>query len=103
MPYCPPNNATFTCTQAYSTVPPQWFDPQAWLFAFLVMGAITVTFIAIYTRISHVELGDTTFVYLLFIGMIAGSFVDAMLNIINYGLMLLILTGFALYVWRTKT
>ena len=103
MPYCPANNATFVCSQQFATALPTPFSIQYWLFSLIVMFSITALIISFAVTKGNVEIGSDVFIYLLFVGMLAGSFIDLLLNIIGYGFVLIITLTFGIYIWRTRT
>ena len=99
---CPPDNATFICTQTYKTIAPPLFSVQYWFFALMVMGGVTALILGIATQ-SRIGIMSTTFIYLLFIGMLIGSLIDLALNIVSFVFPLFIFLGFAVYIWRSRS
>ena len=99
---CPPNNSTFTCVQAYKTIAPPLFSVQNWLFALMVMGGVTALLLGIAAQ-SKIGIISSSFIYLIFIGMLIGSLIDLALNIVSFVFPLFIFLGFAIYIWRSRS
>lgn len=100
MPLCPPNNSTFTCIQHYTTIAPPLFSVQYWFYALIVLGGVTALIVGIASQ--NRALDVTTLIYLLFVGLMIGSFIDLAMNIVSFVFPLFIMIGFAVYIWRTR-